>query len=145
MNLDDIKKLIAAIENSKLVKLTVKKDGEEVCLEKERNPFGGAPSITTCQAVPTQIIKNTPVIEEVNQEHSYIRSPLVGTFYIAPSPDSPPFVKIGDIVTDNTIVCIVEAMKVMNEVKAGVRGKVTKILIDNGQPVEFGTKLFVIE
>lgn len=145
MNLEDIKKLIAAIENSKLVKLTVKKDGEEVCLEKERNPFGGAPSITTCQAVPTQIIKNTPVLEEANQEHLYIHAPLVGTFYIAPSPESPPFVKVGDTVTEDTIVCIVEAMKVMNEVKAGVRGKVRKILIENGQPVEFGTKLFAIE
>lgn len=145
MNLDDIKKLIAAIENSKLVKLTVKKDGEEVCLEKERNPFGGGPSITTCQAVPTPIIKNNPVIEEAHQEHSYIRAPLVGTFYVAPSPESPPFIKVGDMVIDNTIVCIVEAMKVLNEVKAGMSGRVTKILIENGQPVEFGTKLFAIE
>lgn len=145
MNLDDIKKLIAAIENSKLVKLTVKKNGEEVCLEKERNPFGGAPSTTTCQAVPTPIVKNNPIIEEVHQEHSYIRAPLVGTFYVAPSPESPPFIKVGDTVTDNTIVCIVEAMKVLNEVKAGIRGRVTKVLVENGQPVEFGTKLFAIE
>lgn len=143
MNLDDIKKLIAAIENSKLVKLTVKKNGEEVCLEKEKNPFGVGPPITTCQTAPTPIVKNNPVIEEANQE--FIRAPLVGTFYVAPSPEAPPFVKVGDTVTEHTIVCIVEAMKVLNEVKAGTPGRVTKVLVENGQPVEYGTKLFAIE
>lgn len=143
MNLDDIKKLIAAIENSKLVKLTVKKNGEEVCLEKEKNPFGAGPPITTCQTVSSPIVKNNPVIEEANQE--FIRAPLVGTFYVAPSPEAPPFVKVGDTVTEHTIVCIVEAMKVLNEVKAGTPGRVTKVLVENGQPVEYGTKLFAIE
>lgn len=142
MDLDDIKKLIAAIENSKLVKLTVKKNGEEVCLEKEKNPFG-VPPMTTCQAAPSPLVKNNPAIEEANQE--FIRAPLVGTFYIAPSPEAPPFVKVGDTVTEHTIVCIVEAMKVLNEVKAGTTGRVTKVLVENGQPVEFGTKLFAIE
>lgn len=143
MDLDDIKKLIAAIENSKLVKLTVKKNGEEVCLEKEKNPFGVAPPIPTCQTAPSPIVKNNPIIEEANQE--FIRAPLVGTFYVAPSPEAPPFVKVGDTVTEHTIVCIVEAMKVLNEVKAGTTGRVTKLLVENGQPVEFGTKLFAIE
>lgn len=145
MNLDDIKKLISAIENSKIVKLTIKNNGEEVCLEKERNPFGGSLSNTTSPTMPAPIIKNNPVIEEASQEYSYIRSPLVGTFYVAPSPESPSFIKIGDTVTEHTIVCIVEAMKVLNEVKAAVQGRVVKVLIENGHPVEFGTKLFAIE
>lgn len=74
-----------------------------------------------------------------------IKSPMVGTFYSSPSPDEPTFVNIGDIVTEDTIVCIIEAMKVMNEVKAGKSGKIVDIYIENAHPVEFGTKLFKIE
>ena len=77
-------------------------------------------------------------------EGKFIQSPMVGTYYTTPSPDDPPFVKVGDKVNENTVVCIVEAMKVMNEVKAGVSGVISEICLENGQPVEFGTKLFRI-
>ena len=69
---------------------------------------------------------------------------MVGTFYSSPSPDDPHFVKVGDKIEKHTVVCIIEAMKVMNEVKAGVGGTVAEILIESGHPVEFGTKLFRI-
>lgn len=75
---------------------------------------------------------------------SYVTSPMVGTFYSSPSPEDPPFVKVGDKVDKNTVVCIIEAMKVMNEVKANLTGTVAEILIESGQPVEFSTKLFRI-
>jgi acetyl-CoA carboxylase biotin carboxyl carrier protein len=78
--------------------------------------------------------------EEVPSLH--VTSPMVGTFYSSPSPDDPPFVKVGDKIEKNTVVCIIEAMKVMNEVKAGVSGTVAEVLIESGHPVEFGTKLF---
>lgn len=74
----------------------------------------------------------------------FVKSPMVGTFYIAPSPDEPPFVKVGDKIDENTVVCIVEAMKVMNEIKAGVSGTVEEILVENNHPVEFGTPLYKI-
>lgn len=74
----------------------------------------------------------------------YVTSPMVGTFYETPSPDDPAFVRVGDKIEKQTIVCIIEAMKVMNEVKAGVSGIVAEILVENGHPVEFGTKLFRI-
>ncbi|HSH00007.1 MAG TPA: acetyl-CoA carboxylase biotin carboxyl carrier protein [candidate division Zixibacteria bacterium] len=74
-----------------------------------------------------------------------IKSPMVGTFYSAPSPDSPAFVKVGDSVDVGTVVCIVEAMKLMNEIESEAKGKIAKILVENGQPVEFGQPLFVIE
>lgn len=74
-----------------------------------------------------------------------ITSPMVGTFYRSPGPDDPPFVKEGDQVTKDTVVCIIEAMKVMNEVKAGVSGKVKKILVEDGQAVEFGSKIISID
>lgn len=72
----------------------------------------------------------------------FVTSPMVGTYYSTPSPDDPSFVKVGDRIEKHTVVCIIEAMKVMNEVKAGVAGTVAEILVENGHPVEFGTKLF---
>jgi len=74
----------------------------------------------------------------------YITSPMVGTFYISPAPEEPSFIKIGDKVEKNNVVCIIEAMKVMNEVKAGIAGTVAEIMVENGQAVEFGTKLLRI-
>lgn len=73
---------------------------------------------------------------------TYITSPMVGTFYSAPSPESDPFAKVGDTVKDDSVVCIIEAMKIMNEIQAEAKGKITEILVENGQPVEFGQKLF---
>lgn len=74
----------------------------------------------------------------------FISSPMVGTFYSSPGPDEPPFVKIGDQVEKDTVVCIIEAMKVMNEVKAGCSGTVSEMLVEDGHPIEFGTKLYKI-
>jgi len=74
-----------------------------------------------------------------------IDSPIVGTFYNAPAPDAEPFVKVGDTVTSDTVVCIIEAMKVMNEIKAEKSGRVKRVLVENTQPVEFGEPLFEIE
>lgn len=74
-----------------------------------------------------------------------INAPIVGTFYISPSPDAQPFVKVGDEVTADTVVCIVEAMKVMNEIKAEKNGVIREILVENSTPVEYGQALFVID
>jgi acetyl-CoA carboxylase biotin carboxyl carrier protein len=81
--------------------------------------------------------------EEAN--YVTVRSPMVGTFYLAPAPDAPPFVEVDDTVKENTVLCIVEAMKLMNEIKAETRGTVAKILVDNGQPVEYNQPLFLIK
>lgn len=75
----------------------------------------------------------------------FVTSPMVGTFYASPSPDEPPFVKVGDVIDEESVLCIVEAMKVMNEVKAGKKGKIVEILMKNGDPVEFGSHIFRIE
>jgi acetyl-CoA carboxylase biotin carboxyl carrier protein len=82
--------------------------------------------------------------ESVEKPGTFITSPMVGTFYSSPSPEDPTFVKPGDQVEKNTVVCIIEAMKVMNEIKANVTGTVVEILVESGHPVEFGTKLFRI-
>lgn len=72
----------------------------------------------------------------------YITSPMVGTFYTAPSPDSPSFVQVGDQVQEDTVVCIIEAMKIMNEIQAEAKGNIAEILVEDGQPIEFGQKLY---
>lgn len=142
MNIDQIKELIVILQNSHLNKLSFKDDkGCELVLEKNTPTFS---SVTEC--VPQQ---STPhVVQTAETEFaggSYITSPMVGTFYLSPSPDEPPFIKIGENVSDHSVVCIVEAMKVLNEIKAGIKGKIVEICVDNGHPVEYGTKLFRVQ
>lgn len=88
--------------------------------------------------------KKAPITSKEEENSLYVTSPMVGTFYHSPSPNDPSFVKPGDRVEKNTVVCIIEAMKVMNEIKAQVTGTVVEVLIENGSPVEFGTKIFRI-
>ena len=153
MDIEKIKELINILEGSKLNKLTLKDEkGCEVHLEKapasvihHNLPSHSMPhpAQEVHQAHPTTHVVQTAKHQEVSGH--YINSPMVGTFYMMPSPGDPPFVKVGDMVTEEAVVCIIEAMKVMNEIKAGVRGKVVEICIENAHAVEFGTKLFRVE
>ncbi len=89
-----------------------------------------------------------PPSEEISEEDRklhVIKSPLVGTFYRSPSPGAPPFVEVGDMVSPGQVLCIIEALKVMNEIESDVRGKVEKILVENGETVEYGQPLFLID
>jgi len=156
VDLTQIKQLMSELESSKLKKLIVKKGDFELHLEKE----GDAPPPPVHYHHPRQTMaenaSETAFQSELPQkgerggarkmeaEGTYVKSPMVGTFYASPSPDQPHFVKVGDRVNEGTVVCIIEAMKVMNEVKAGVSGTVAEILVDNAQPVEFGSKLLRI-
>ena len=147
MDLSKLKELMELLEKSELHKMTLKeKDGLEIHLEKPKAEVVSAQAIAApapvaaAAHVPQQA---KPSVEEPVGE--FITSPMVGTFYNSPSPEEPPFVKTGDRVDANTVVCIIEAMKVMNEVKAGKAGVVKEVLVDNANPVEFGTKLIRIE
>lgn len=152
MDLETIKALMAQLEASKLKKLVYKQGDFELHLEKESDQ--PAPSPVYVPPPSSQPVKLhfepqhelPPVKTERISETAgtYVTSPMVGTYYGSSAPDQPPFVKIGDTVSENTIVCIIEAMKVMNEVKAGMSGVIAEILIDNAQPVEFGTRLLRI-
>jgi acetyl-CoA carboxylase biotin carboxyl carrier protein len=146
MDIPQIKELMTLLEESKLGKLVFKKGDFELHLEKESVPLP-APRVVTVSAEST--LEAPPKAERgtaprADAPGTYVTSPMVGTFYGAPAPDQPPFVKVGDRVDESTVVCIVEAMKVMNEVKAGVSGIVAEILADSSQPVEFGTRLLRI-
>ena len=94
-------------------------------------------------ATPTEPGRPAPTPETVALPE--IASPMVGTFYRSPSPDSAPFVQVGQAVTEDTVVCIIEAMKVMNEIKAEVRGAIVEVLVENGTPVQFGQPLFRVQ
>jgi acetyl-CoA carboxylase biotin carboxyl carrier protein len=97
-------------------------------------------------APPPNQASHVPVQNTVIEEHvALIKSPMVGTFYSAPDPDSPPYVKMGDPVSADTTVCIVEAMKVFNEILAEVSGKIVSVLVENGEPVEFGQPMFKVD
>src|SRR3989344_6832923 len=135
------------LEESKLSKIIFKKGDFELHLEKE---VIGAASIRHTRHLPPEPMSepvfhtDTKSSARVDQPGSYVISPMVGTFYQTPAPDQPSFVKVGDRVTEDTVVCIIEAMKVMNEVKAGVAGIVAEVMANNAQPVEFGTRLLRI-
>jgi biotin carboxyl carrier protein len=133
MDLEEIKKLIDLFEKSNLSKFCIKKKDAELILEKGKKE--------EVKLVKREVEPEKPLEED----GCFIKSPMVGTFYALPAPDQKPFVKEGDQVEPETIVCIVEAMKVLNEVKAGVSGVIKEVLCKNGSPVEFGTKLFKIE
>jgi acetyl-CoA carboxylase biotin carboxyl carrier protein len=104
-----------------------------------------APELGVTPAVPPAPPVSAPPKEAEPPENLHIvRSPIVGTFYESPSPGSPPFVKVGDVVSLGQVLCIVEAMKLMNEIESDVAGEVVKKLVANGQPIEYGQELFAI-
>jgi acetyl-CoA carboxylase biotin carboxyl carrier protein len=170
VDLKQIKELMAAMEKTATQRLRIKEEGFELLLERQdgRIQQVEAPSQAyykpdvrddrffhgqeaTLFKAGASLPQSKPTEESAMKEESkakkgdVIKSPMVGTFYMAPSPDDQPFVKIGDTVEPDSVICIIEAMKVMNEIKAGVRGRISEILVDNSQPVEFGTPLYRIE
>lgn len=150
MNIKEIKELINLMNENALTEFELERDGLRIRLKKGAGGAieGGAEKIVTASSVPAQEVP-AKLIQEVPQQGTSkaveIKAPIVGTFYRAPSPDAPPFVEIGSKIEAGQVVCIIEAMKLMNEIKSEVSGKVTDVLIQNGDPVEFGSILFLIE
>lgn len=150
MKIEFIRKLIELLENSNINEIEIRRFGTSLKIVKTMNQF-----ITTFQESvnPTKVIEKeikekveTPKEQKTEKkEYLEIKSPMVGTFYRAPAPDAPPFVDLGDIIRPGQTVCIVEAMKIMNEIKAEVSGKIVEIPVKNEQPVEFGQVLFILE
>ena len=135
IDLDKIKELIKLMEDHELTAFELEDAGFKVRLEK-----GGSQ-----EQVAAPIAAPEPASEKIVAEDTeQITSPMVGTFYKSPSPDADAFIKVGDAVDEGTIVCIIEAMKVMNQIKAEKSGVIQRILVDDASPVEFGQGLFVI-
>ncbi|UOB19714.1 acetyl-CoA carboxylase biotin carboxyl carrier protein [Macrococcus armenti] len=146
MNLDQIKALVEMIDASNLTELNYEDKDLKLKLKKE--------TIVQQASVPVQEIKEvtTPVIQQKAHETSdvtesglTINAPMVGTFYKSPSPEADPYVKVGDKVSNDSIVCILEAMKLFNEIQAEVSGEIVEILVEDGQMVEYGQPLFKVK
>ena len=143
MDIRKIKKLIEMLQDSDLTEIEVKEGEESVRIVRgNAQPLDVKSSFITADSLNAQS-ENNEVLE--NASGSSIKSPIVGTFYRKPGPDQPPFVEIGSQVNAGDVVCIVEAMKMMNEIKSEFTGKVSAINIEDGQPVEFDQSLIVID
>ena len=148
LNLKELKDLIALMNENQLMELEVEREGTKIRLRKagahgetvvmERLPSARAADPVAAGPVPVPDIPAKPTGTE-------IKSPMVGTFYRAPAPDAPPFVEVGQPIAVGQVLCILEAMKLMNEIKSEIKGKILQILVENAQPVEFGQVLFIIE
>ena len=148
MNLKEIKEMIQLMNENGLSEFEMEKDGLKIRLRK--GPSGVMePNIVYesragIQPLSAQILakENTSA---ATQAKIQVKSPMVGTFYTAPAPDANPFVQVGSVVEVGQVICVIEAMKLMNEIKSEVCGKITEVLVHNGDPVEFGQPLFSLE
>lgn len=152
MDIRKIKKLIELLQDSDLAELEIR-EGEESVRISRHGPPGPAPAFVTHAAPPPNPgpapaatgAATAPPEEEPLPPGHVIRSPMVGTFYRAPSPGANPFVQVGQEVQAGDVLCIIEAMKMLNQIESDATGTVAAILVENGQPVEYGEPLFIIQ
>ena len=145
MSLEKVKALMELMNEHEFASLELEEGDFSIKLEKY--PAGGAcaPVMMPAAPLPAAAPATAAKGDDIDMAGLVpVKSPIVGTFYASPSPDSAPFVSAGDKVSPDTIVCIIEAMKIMNEIKAEVAGTVEKVLIENGEPVEYGQPLFLV-
>lgn len=147
VDLKTLKQLIKLMVDNDLTELDIQAEGGPVKLR--RNSQGTVTHTVAPMAAPVAPIAGAPApapaVQDDDDNGVTIDSPMVGTFYTASSPDSKAFAVVGDRVTEDTVVCIIEAMKVFNEIKAEASGTITKIMVENGQAVEFDQPLYVIK
>ncbi len=161
---EEIKELLAEVNKNRIEELEVETGEFRLRIVGQRAPqqvISPAPIATAPAALPTATAEapaaapaasgtasagapaSTP--EEDLSKYKKVTSPMVGTFYRSPAPDAPAFVQVGDRVDENTVLCIIEAMKLMNEIKAETTGVIRQVLVENGQPVEYGQPIYAIE
>jgi len=148
MEIKDIKRIVELVKNNELTEFSLKdKDFELVLKRGGEQVVYAAPPVAAAPAVaPASAPAVAPApAEDALDDLPEILSPIVGTFYRKPSPDADVFVQVGDEVDEDTVVCIVEAMKVMNEIKAECKGVIKKILVEDASPVQYGQPLFLVE
>ncbi|MBO9471211.1 acetyl-CoA carboxylase biotin carboxyl carrier protein [Endozoicomonas sp. G2_2] len=157
MDIRKLKKLIELVEDSGIAELEITEGEESVRIGRYPAP-GSVPAAPPAQApAPAPAAAPPPAAggdeqpagggqaQDDTPEGQIVRSPMVGTFYRAPAPDAKPFVDVGDKIGPNDTLCIIEAMKMLNQIEAEVSGEVSEVLVENGQPVEFDQPLFVVK
>ncbi len=150
MDLKELKALLRLMEGNEVEELEVEEGGRRIRIRR-RSALGGVPPTMAGLGAPTlppgaqapMLPAPTPVADTAGLIP--VEAPMVGTFYRAPAPGADAYVKEGDIVQKGTVLCIIEAMKLMNEIEAEAKGRVARILVENAQPVEFGQTLFFLE
>jgi len=143
MKISKLKDLIKLVEESKITELEVSRFGTKIRISKKLQASGDTDSEKS--SVELEIPEKTDETKMAERGLKLMKAPMVGTFYRAPAPDAKPYVEIGDFVKQGQVVCVIEAMKVMNEIQSDVDGRVVKILVDNESPVEYGQELFHLE
>ncbi len=146
----EINKIIRLMEEKNLSHFEVEVEGLKIKIGRDlvsASASEPAPALEVAEdkEAKSNITSVEPTTQEGKNDLYYIKSPMVGTFYSAPNPSSPPFVEIGDSVKKNQTLCIIEAMKLMNEIESEIDGTLTQIFIENGNPVEYGQRLFAIQ
>ncbi len=149
MDLTYLKKLIRIVENSSVDEIEVEEEGLRVRVAKSANhvstaqvPAVAAHSVSpTVESAPAAAVSAPPPVATYHE----IKSPIVGTFYRTPAPDAEAYVEVGQMVQEKQVLCIIEAMKLMNEIESDISGRVVKINVENGKPVEYNQVLFYIE
>ncbi len=142
--LECVEALAKIVKDNDLGRIKISTDELDIVIEAKKSaPMPPMPpmAMPAASAIAAPVAEAAPAVERGN----IVTSPIVGTFYAAPSPDKPPFVKVGDTVNAGDVVCIIESMKLMNEINCEFSGKVAEIYVNNGEPVEFGQKIMRIE
>ena len=160
MNIEDLKAIVSLFDHSSLMELHLQQEGVDLQLSKRENyPVSDSKKVTeTIEEKPVALVPTKEIIAETvatkapevqeavaKEDLQFIKSPSVGIVYLAPSPDDPTFIQIQDKVQVGQPVCIIEAMKIMNEINAEISGEVVEILVENGQMVDYGQELFAIK
>ena len=171
MNIKEIKELIKLIDESSLAEFKMKTEEVEISIRTEKyrkeksttiipsqqpvvpmqsapvnQPPAAAPSAPSAEpSKEEKVEKPAAGGEEENGDYLEVRSPIVGTFYRSSSPDKPPYVKVGDVIEKGAVVCIVEAMKLFNEIESEVAGKIVKVMVEDASPVEYDQVLFLVD
>jgi acetyl-CoA carboxylase biotin carboxyl carrier protein len=156
MDIKQIQELVKLINKTSIGEITIEEDGTRITIKQKKDPSQkiytqGAPAAYSAPAAPAQVAApvatTTPVVIAAPKVDNLItiKSPMIGTFYRSAGPDKPLFVNVEDEVTPGKIVCIIEAMKLFNEIESEVKGKIVKVLVEDASPVEYDQPLFLVE
>ncbi len=156
MNIDELKEILELVREHELAEFELERDNFKIRIRKNTagqwtttmpSVSGGYMPAVAPAVLPAVPAPVTPVLTAADEEVdlAVLKSPIVGTFYCAPEPEAPPFAEVGSIVKKGQVLCIIEAMKLMNEINSDIDGEVIKVYVENGQPVQYGERLFAIK
>ncbi len=155
MDIRKVKKLIEMLEESQISEIEIHEGEESVRISRISSttlpqtvvhvPAGGSPGGTDSGLIKSPEVTRPSAEAVIEPEGNIVRSPMVGIFYEAPAPGKPPFVELGRRVAKGEVLCVIEAMKIMNQIESEFSGVISKIMVENGEPVEYGQSLFVIK